>query len=194
MSHNHDNDLFHYSDIIMSMIVSQITGVSIVCSTICSKKTSKLCVTGLCEGNPPVIDGFPSQRASNMQNISIWWHHHIMPNNSVRIGFPDNIVHGTNMGPTWALSAPDGPHVGPMLAPWILLSGLFTLAVLYLTLKMRGPSYPGMIMSVSCLLMPWLLASPGHHQQWYWLCKIGRYLPYTTKDFNHLCHVNIEEW
>ena len=28
--------------------------------------------------------------------------------------FPDNKVHGTNMGPTWALSAPDGPHVGPM--------------------------------------------------------------------------------
>ena len=30
-----------------------------------SKKTSKLRVTGLCQGNPPVTDGFPSQRASN---------------------------------------------------------------------------------------------------------------------------------
>ena len=28
--------------------------------------------------------------------------------------YPDNKVHGANMGPTWALSAPDGPHVGPM--------------------------------------------------------------------------------
>ena len=27
---------------------------------------------------------------------------------------PDYKVHGTNMGPTWVLSAPDGPHVGPM--------------------------------------------------------------------------------
>ena len=27
---------------------------------------------------------------------------------------PDNKVHGANMGPTWVLSAPDGPHVGPM--------------------------------------------------------------------------------
>ena len=27
---------------------------------------------------------------------------------------PDNKVHGANMGPTWILSAPDGPHVGPM--------------------------------------------------------------------------------
>ena len=27
---------------------------------------------------------------------------------------PDNKVPGANMGPTWVLSAPDGPHVGPM--------------------------------------------------------------------------------
>ena len=27
---------------------------------------------------------------------------------------PDNKVHGANMGPTWVLSAPDGPHVGHM--------------------------------------------------------------------------------
>ena len=27
---------------------------------------------------------------------------------------PDSKVHDANMGPTWDLSAPDGPHVGPM--------------------------------------------------------------------------------
>ena len=27
---------------------------------------------------------------------------------------PDSKVRGANMGPTWVLSAPDGPHVGPM--------------------------------------------------------------------------------
>ena len=26
----------------------------------------------------------------------------------------DSKVHGANMGPAWVLSAPDGPHVGPM--------------------------------------------------------------------------------
>ena len=31
-----------------------------------------------------------------------------------RIEIPDSKVHGTNMGPIWVLSAPDGPHVGPM--------------------------------------------------------------------------------
>ena len=27
---------------------------------------------------------------------------------------PDSKVHMANMGPTWVLSAPDGPHDGPM--------------------------------------------------------------------------------
>ena len=43
-----------------------------------SMKTSKLRVTGLCEGNPKVIGGFPSQRANNAENVSIWLHHHAM--------------------------------------------------------------------------------------------------------------------
>ena len=41
-----------------------------------SKKTSKLRLTGLCEGDSPVTDEFPAQRASNVENISIWWRHH----------------------------------------------------------------------------------------------------------------------
>ena len=38
-----------------------------------SKKTSKLCVTGLCAGNSPVTGEFPAQRAGNAENVSIWW-------------------------------------------------------------------------------------------------------------------------
>ena len=41
-----------------------------------SKKTSKLRVTGLCAGNPPVTGEFPTQMASNAENASIWWRHH----------------------------------------------------------------------------------------------------------------------
>ena len=37
-----------------------------------SKKTSELRVTGLCEGNSPVTGEFPTQRASNAENVSIW--------------------------------------------------------------------------------------------------------------------------
>ena len=41
-----------------------------------SKNTSKLCVTGLCVGNSRVTGEFPTHRASNVENISIWKHHH----------------------------------------------------------------------------------------------------------------------
>ena len=41
-----------------------------------SKKTSKLRATGLCEGNSPVTGEFPAQRASNAENVSIWWRLH----------------------------------------------------------------------------------------------------------------------
>ena len=43
-----------------------------------SKKTSKLRVTGLFAGNSPVTGKFPAQKASNAENISIWWHHHVL--------------------------------------------------------------------------------------------------------------------
>ena len=40
--------------------------------------------------------------------------------------------------------------------------------------------------------MPWLLASPGHQQPWYWLCRIGRSLSNSRRNF--LCLINVEEW
>ena len=39
------------------------------------KETSKLRVTGLCEGNSPVIGEFPAKIASNAEIFSIWWRH-----------------------------------------------------------------------------------------------------------------------
>ena len=35
-------------------------------------------------------------------------------NNKSELRFRIAKVHGANMGPIWVLSAPDGPHVGPM--------------------------------------------------------------------------------
>ena len=61
----------YFSDIIMSVMASQITAVSIVYATIR--------VTGFCEGNVPVTGEFPAQRASNAKNVSIWWRHHEKP-------------------------------------------------------------------------------------------------------------------
>ena len=57
----------------MSANVSQIIGVMIVYHLFKrrSKKTSKLRVTGLCEGNSLVTGKLPAQRASNAENVSI---------------------------------------------------------------------------------------------------------------------------
>ena len=40
------------------------------------KENIKLHVTGLCEWNSTVAGKFSAQRASNVENISIWWRHH----------------------------------------------------------------------------------------------------------------------
>ena len=42
-----------------------------------SKKTSKLRVTGLCDGNSPATGEVPAQMASNAENVVIWWRHHV---------------------------------------------------------------------------------------------------------------------
>ena len=46
-----------------------------------SKKTSKLRVTELSEGNQLVTGGLPLQSASNAENVSIWWRHHVTEKN-----------------------------------------------------------------------------------------------------------------
>ena len=43
---------------------------------------------------------------------------------SSTLDYPDSKVHGANMGPTWVLSAPDGPHVGPMNLAIRVVEGL----------------------------------------------------------------------
>ena len=55
-----------------------------------SKKTTKLRVIGLCEGNPSVGGGFPSQRANNAKNDSIWWRHSTSVN-YCQLSNPDGI-------------------------------------------------------------------------------------------------------
>ena len=69
-----------YNDVIMCAMASQITSITVVYSTVYSKRrskqTSKLRVTGHCAGNSPMTGEFPAQRTSNTENVSIWWRHH----------------------------------------------------------------------------------------------------------------------
>ena len=48
-----------------------------------SKKTSKFRVTGLCARNSPGTGEFPAQMASNAENVSIWWRHHVYNHNNL---------------------------------------------------------------------------------------------------------------
>ena len=41
-----------------------------------SKKTPQLRITGLCAGNSPMTSEFPTQMASNAENVFIGWRHH----------------------------------------------------------------------------------------------------------------------
>ena len=69
----------HYSDVIMSTMVSHFTGIRIVYSTVCSgagqRKHQSSVSLAVCEGNSPVTGELPAQRASDAENFSIWWHH-----------------------------------------------------------------------------------------------------------------------
>ena len=83
-AHNYLLNLrLHYIDVIISAMAPQITSPTIFNSSVYSrrrsKKTSKLRVAGLCEGNSAVTGEFPAQRASNAENVSIWWRHHVSP-------------------------------------------------------------------------------------------------------------------
>ena len=70
----------HCSDVIMSAIASKITGAPIVFSTACSgahQRNIKSLRRWPLWGKPLVTYGLPSQRASNAENVSIWWRHRV---------------------------------------------------------------------------------------------------------------------
>ena len=61
-----------------------------------SKKKSKLRVTGLCEGNSPMTGQFPTQRASDAENVSIWWRHHSIAAFALFSSCPSKTCKGTS--------------------------------------------------------------------------------------------------
>ena len=66
------------------------------------KKASKRRVTGLCEGNSPVTGEFPAQRASNAEDVSIWWRHHICAATNISLAL-------------WTESEQNTYHIGKLL-------------------------------------------------------------------------------
>ena len=78
---DYDDIIIHYNDVIMDAMESQITSLTIVFYQafiqvqIKENIKAPLRVTGLCEGNSPGTGEFRAQRASNAENVSIWYKH-----------------------------------------------------------------------------------------------------------------------
>ena len=65
----------------MGAMTSLITSISTVCLAVYSGahqgKHQSSALLAFARGNPIVTGGFPSQRASKVESVSIWWRHHI---------------------------------------------------------------------------------------------------------------------
>ena len=86
----------HYSDVIL--MASQIAGVSIVYSIVCSgadQRKHQSYASLACARSSPVAGEFPTQRPNNAENVSIWWCHLVW----IR-----NIFHCLTNGDIWCLS------------------------------------------------------------------------------------------
>ena len=88
-----------------------------------SKKTSRLCVTGLCEGTPPVTGGFPSQRASNVENVSIQWHHHALHHHLSIPSWGPFYLHGLTLIPTCISNYMPGKMWDKITYPFLSFNG-----------------------------------------------------------------------
>ena len=73
---------FHYNDVIMSVMASQITSLTIsylnVYSSADQRKHQSVASLAFVRGNSPVTGEFRAQRASNAETVSIWWRHHVV--------------------------------------------------------------------------------------------------------------------
>ena len=91
------------------------------------KKTSKLQITGLCEGNSPVTSESPhkgpvTQKMCLFDDVIMLVHSSSIPAASATAMWITALI-ARFMGPTWGPYGADRTQVGPMLAPWTLLSG-----------------------------------------------------------------------
>ena len=69
----------YYNDIIMGTMASQITSITIVFSIVYSDTDQRKHQSSASLAFMWAVPGeFPAQMASNAQNVSIWWRHHVV--------------------------------------------------------------------------------------------------------------------
>ena len=78
----HSSCMHHYNDVIMGAIASQITSLTIVYSAVYSdadqRKHESSASLAFVRWISSVTGEFPAQMASNAENVSIWWRHHVL--------------------------------------------------------------------------------------------------------------------
>ena len=145
----------HYDDVLMSFMASQITSLTIIYSTVYlstdQRKHQSSASLAFVRGIHRVPGEFPAQMASNAENVSILWRHHVwfftpawahlshgmshagprrhIPRRrpwtmtSLNLYLSGATLIARFMGATWVPSWADRTQVGPMLAPWTFLPG-----------------------------------------------------------------------
>ena len=92
-------DVNHYDGIIMGVIASQMTSLAIVFSTVYldtdQRKHQSSASLAFCVGNSPEAGEIPAQVASNAENVSIWWRHHVL------IQARWDLMYGISMETSW---------------------------------------------------------------------------------------------
>ena len=124
-SSSHESEWHH-----MSFMTSQVTSRLAVCSTASPDRQYKRVM-----GNPLIT---PDDGSINVEHVSMPWHDHWFASCVVQSSgasewalqirqtllyvFPGDLI-ARFLGPTWGPSGADRTQVGPMLAPWTMLSG-----------------------------------------------------------------------
>ena len=139
-------------------------------------------VTHICISKMTII-GSDNGLSPDRRQAIIWTNAALLSIGPLRTYFNENLIKIQQFSLTKM-------HVKMSSAKWLPSC----LGLNVLTLNMRGLSYLGLPRSISWLLMPWLLMSPGHQQPWYWLYRISWSFYCLRKDFEYLCHINVEKW
>ena len=107
-----------------------------------SKKTSKLHVTGRCEGNSPGTGEFSTQRTSNAENVSIRWRHHVRGDSRCKI---DN-----SFGHEYTAAHIDGLVQDCSISIALALSHRYILLSKLLNIRLIS------LLLIGCYLFPWV--------------------------------------
>ena len=102
-------DQIHYSDVITGAMASQITSLTIVYSTVYSgadqRKHQSFASLAFVWGIHRWPVNFPHKFASNADNVSIWWRHHVLMGSSEIRCLPTEI-----QSHTWFVGDSQGCH------------------------------------------------------------------------------------